>query len=430
MRKLMLALYASAALLMVGCGEGVSRVQSTTQAAGQMAAVSVRVASRPGRATTTITAVTVTVTGPEIGSAIVKDLTLNQTNSVWEGSVSVPCGIDRKFAVAAKNGATVVLNGSTIADVKVGVTNTVAIELWETTNIGSAVVNVGFANADLGLGKQPFCFGDLTMSSMNSNTVVTDAHMAATFVFVAKCATAIRTYDVLKGHDIAIKYANQYGIPIDVGIWIGKDKTVNGAGIAKIKELAKIYKINAIVLSNEALLRGDITEADLIVYAKDLKATLPTIPLTVADTWSTWVNNGAGRPELAKVVDYITIHVWPYWESVGLNQAVDMVASAFNQVKALYPTKEVIIGETGWPSGGLTRGTSVPSEYNQRRFVTDFIAWAKSANVKYFLFELINEPWKVRDEGAAGATWGLTFLDETVGIYKVKPEIKKLFLWS
>ncbi len=49
-------------------------------------------------------------------------------------------------------------------------------------------------------------------------------------------------------------------------------------------------------------------------------------------------------PELVDHVDYIAVHLLPYWEGIALKDAVDYVVNSFNELKQIYPEKPIVIG--------------------------------------------------------------------------------------
>ena len=67
-------------------------------------------------------------------------------------------------------------------------------------------------------------------------------------------------------------------------------------------------------------------------------------------------------PELAQHVDYIAVHMLPYWEGVPAgDQAVDYIVRRMNRLKKAFPGKKIIITEVGWPSQGRTREGAIAS---------------------------------------------------------------------
>ena len=72
-----------------------------------------------------------------------------------------------------------------------------------------------------------------------------------------------------------------------------------------------------------------------------------------------------------------------------------------------FPGKEVLIGETGWPSKGRMRDEALPSRINQARFLSDILDRAKHENFRVILFEAYDGPWKRQWEGTVGGYWGL-----------------------
>ena len=86
------------------------------------------------------------------------------------------------------------------------------------------------------------------------------------------------------------------------------------AGVA----LAKRYPdtIRALVVGNEVLLRGEMSAPDLAATIRAVKAQVK-VPVTYADVWEFWLRN----PEVAAAVDFVTIHILPYWEDVPVPAA-------------------------------------------------------------------------------------------------------------
>jgi glucan 1,3-beta-glucosidase len=178
------------------------------------------------------------------------------------------------------------------------------------------------------------------------------------------------------------------------------------ARISTTVRLAKEYPatITALVVGNEVLLRGEMTTADLAATIRSVKAQV-AVPVTYADVWEFWLRNR----ELYDAVDFVTIHILPYWEDfpVRAKFAAAHVDAIRRRMAVAFPGKEILIGETGWPSTGRMREAALPSRTNQARVVSEILDLAKRENFRVNLMEAYDQPWKRQLEGTVGGYWGL-----------------------
>src|SRR5262249_49880294 len=77
------------------------------------------------------------------------------------------------------------------------------------------------------------------------------------------------------------------------------------------------------------------------------------------------------------------------------------------RVAAAFPGREILLGETGWPSAGRMREGALPSPANQARVLHDVLNVAKREGYHANLIEAFDQPWKRRLEGTVGGHWGL-----------------------
>ena len=147
----------------------------------------------------------------------------------------------------------------------------------------------------------------------------------------------IRTYAVDQGLDQAVPVAHALGMQVLLGIWIGRDPAANERQIALAIELAKAHPdtVKAIIVGNEVLLRGEQRGETLAEMATRIRRESGR-PVTYADVWEFWLK---APPALKDSVDFVTIHVLPYWEdqplpvSEGVRHLEDIVA----RVRAAFP---------------------------------------------------------------------------------------------
>ena len=74
---------------------------------------------------------------------------------------------------------------------------------------------------------------------------------------------------------------------------------------------------------------------------------------------------------------------------------------------AAFPGKEILIGETGWPSRGACARARCRPGINQARFLSEILERARQENFRVTVFEAYDEPWKREWEGSVGGYWGL-----------------------
>lgn len=216
----------------------------------------------------------------------------------------------------------------------------------------------------------------------------------------------VRTYSMGQGLGAVPDLAGRYGMKVLMGIWLGRDPVANEREIQLGLAAARRDhdSLRGIVVGNEVLLRGELSEQALAGYiARVNEAT--DVPVTYADVWEFWQKH----PALAKVTDYLTIHILPYWEDqpVAPEDAVRHVADVYQKMKREFPGKAIMIGETGWPSQGRTRRDASASLVNEARYMREFLNYAATVDMPYNVIEAFDQPWKRDLEGTVGGYWGI-----------------------
>nr|BAP28510.1 glycoside hydrolase [uncultured bacterium] len=251
-------------------------------------------------------------------------------------------------------------------------------------------------------------------SPFDGNLVIPPAQIEEDLNKLKQVTGCVRTYATDQGLDQVLPIARDLGMKVLMGIWIGRDPVANEKQLQQGIELGKKYPdaLRGIIVGNEVLLRGEQTPAALTGMLKRVREATG-VPVTYADVWEFWQPGndrvGEGLPALAAAADFITIHILPYWEDhpIASDQGVEHLKAIYGILKAAYPDKQVLIGETGFPSAGRQRALAVPSIVDEARYIRDFIAYATSIQLDYNLIEAFDQPWKRASEGTVGGYWGV-----------------------
>ena len=240
----------------------------------------------------------------------------------------------------------------------------------------------------------------------NADLIVSPEQIAEDLAELARISKCIRIYSIDNGLDKVPELASRVGLKVLLGVWIGRDRAKNALLVNTAISLAKDHPgvIEAIIVGSEVLLRGEMTVSDLREIIRSVKPRVD-VPVTYADVWEFWLR----YREVGADVDFVTVHFLPYWEDFP-PRAEDAAAHVDNlrkQVAVAFPGKEILIGETGWPSHGRMRDVALPSRINQARFISEILDRARRDNFRVNLFEAYDEPWKRAWEGTVGGYWGL-----------------------
>ena len=229
--------------------------------------------------------------------------------------------------------------------------------------------------------------------------------MDADLALLATRFECIRTYSVT-GLEALPDLARKHGLKLMIGAWVNSNPvdTAKEIDLLIAEANANPDVVSAVIVGNEALLRKEVTGPQLAALIKQVKRSVKQ-PVTYADVWEFWLKH----PEIAPNVDFLTIHLLPYWEDdpSNIDAALQHVAEVRQVFGNRFAPKDVMIGETGWPSEGRQRETAVPSRVNEARFIRGFVALAEQQGWRYNLIEAFDQPWKRGSEGAVGGYWGL-----------------------
>ena len=240
----------------------------------------------------------------------------------------------------------------------------------------------------------------------DNGLVISSDRVREDLKLLSKYTDCIRTYSTV-GLEMIPAIARENNLKMLMGAWVSKDKVQTKQELDTLIKLASENQdiVKAVIVGNEVLLRGDTSDVQLLEYLKQVKAALPNIKVTYADVWEFWLKH----PAIKESTDFVTIHILPYWEDepMGIKRAINHLADVRGEVESILKDKNILIGETGWPSEGRMREDAHPSKINQALFVREFVQLAVKNNWDYNIIEAFDQPWKRVSEGAVGGFWGL-----------------------
>lgn len=254
---------------------------------------------------------------------------------------------------------------------------------------------------------------------------------------LSQTSNAVRTYASTGLNYQIPALARAHGLKVFAGAWIDYDTTTlaeDNAEIQALIELANTENLTGAIVGNEYYLRHR-TDKDVDYLLGRIQQfrngisdpTLPVMTGEIDNLMFDWVSassviptgiNPKYRPILDEV-DVVLVHIYPFWSGLPIDGAASFVVNRYQAMQALmekeYPdkNKRVIIGETGWPSGGNPNQAAVPSPENQKRYMLEFLSLAESAGVDYLYFDAFDERWKILNEGTVGQNWGYSYSDRT-----------------
>ena len=282
-----------------------------------------------------------------------------------------------------------------------GIAAAASFGVWDYAN--QPVPMQGFTGEVGGLAFSPYQRGE----SPEANQYPTTAEIRGDLQKASDITGRIRTYTVAGPMADIPRLAADYPLQVTLGAWIDKKAGGDEAQVKRLIETANANpNVDRVLVGNEVLLRDDIPASQLIHYIQEAKAGVH-VPVSTAEPWHVWLKH----PELAASVDYITIHLLPYWEGLPIDDSLRYIMSRLDQVQRAYPGKHIVIGEVGWPSNGVAVGGAQPSRVNQAMFLRRFFNIAQARGLDYFVMEAFDQPFKTSFEGRVAGYWGVFDLD-------------------
>jgi exo-beta-1,3-glucanase (GH17 family)/cellulose synthase/poly-beta-1,6-N-acetylglucosamine synthase-like glycosyltransferase len=231
----------------------------------------------------------------------------------------------------------------------------------------------------------------------------TDEEIDADLALLEGHVNAVRTYSVERTLADVPELAEKHDLNVALGVWLDSQLDKNEQQLQTAIDLANNHQnVVRVIVGNEVLLRGDLRIDQLEAYL-DRARTAIGPPVGTAETWATWL----AYPDLAQHVDFIGVHLLPYWEGVDVDHAVDYSLGQLKRLQKAYPHKPIVVAEIGWPSRGRTRESAVASDANEALFLRRFLHRAEKDEILYYVMEAFDQPWKAYLEGAVGSYWGV-----------------------
>ncbi|MBE1299079.1 MAG: glycosyl hydrolase [Alteromonadaceae bacterium] len=213
----------------------------------------------------------------------------------------------------------------------------------------------------------------------------------------------VRTFSCTEGNELIAIIAREFGLKTLVGVWLDDNMEKNAEEMQGAEFLVKQGCVDMLGVGNEILLRGELSESQLIGYIRQAQAFAPGIPVGYVDAYYEFEDH----PEVSDACDVIFANCYPFWEGYPMEHSLVYLKDMYRRAQAAGKGKPVIVSETGWPNVGTAEGAAEPGYENAIAYFLNVYQWAEQENVDIFYFSSFDEAWKVAAEGDVGAYWGL-----------------------
>ncbi len=232
---------------------------------------------------------------------------------------------------------------------------------------------------------------------------VDEAQIRERLQIVQPYVSWIRSFSTTDGNELIPGVASDLGLQTMVGVWIGNDLDENEQELANGIDIAARGHAGILAVGNEVLLRGDVSEGQLIEYIERAKAAVPDVEVGYVDAYFEF----ADHPAVTAACDVVLANCYPFWEGVAAEHALLYMKEMYRRAVGAANGKKVIITETGWPNKGTPERGATPSLESAMKYFIDTYQWAAQDGIEVFYFSAFDETWKVDAEGDVGAYWGL-----------------------
>jgi glucan 1,3-beta-glucosidase len=238
--------------------------------------------------------------------------------------------------------------------------------------------------------------------------IITEKQIRRRLKIIQPYTKWVRSFSCTEGNELIPKIAKELGMKTLVGAWLGDDDKINQQEVENLIKISKEGYVDIAAVGNEVMLRGDLTEDELIAFINRVKQAIPGIPVGYVDAYFEF----EVKPRITAVCDVVLANCYPYWEGCHIDYSLLYMKEMYNKAMRAANGKPVIISETGWPSQGTNFGAAMPSDENFMKYFINTQKWSAEDGIEIFYFSSFDESWKVGAEGDVGAYWGLWDKDE------------------
>jgi exo-beta-1,3-glucanase (GH17 family) len=241
------------------------------------------------------------------------------------------------------------------------------------------------------------------LEGQGPGSVISEEQVRSRMLILKPHINWVRSFSCTEGNEHIPRVAHEYGIKTLVGAWLGDDAKKNEDEIKGVIKVAKSGYADIVAVGNEVLLRGDLTEDQIIDFIMRVKKELPGIPVGYVDAYFEF----SDHPKIAAACDVILANCYPYWEGCPIEHSLLYLKEMYHRAAKAGQGKKVIITETGWPNAGTPERNAIPSIENALKYFINTCTWSAEDEIEVFYFASFDEAWKIAAEGDVGAAWGL-----------------------
>ncbi len=246
------------------------------------------------------------------------------------------------------------------------------------------------------------CFSPY-VEGQGPGTQLEEAQIRERLAFIQPYVRSIRTFSCSEGNELIPAIAKENGLGTMVGVWLDDNREQNEIELANAIEIANAGHADILGVGNEVLLRGDLSEDELIDYIERAKAATSGVEVGYVDAYFEF----EVHPRVTEACEVILANCYPFWEGCPADHALLYMKEMYRRAQRAGNGKKVIVSETGWPNLGTPERGAVPSFENAIKYFIDTFQWAEEDGIEVFYFSSFDETWKVDAEGDVGAYWGI-----------------------
>ena len=122
-------------------------------------------------------------------------------------------------------------------------------------------------------------------------TQISDGQIRERLAFIQPYVRSVRTFSCKEGNELIPAIAKENGLDTMIGVWLDDDRKQNEVEIANAIAIADAGHADILAVGNEVLLRGELSEDELLNYIHRVKEAAPNVPVGYVDAYFEFVDH-------------------------------------------------------------------------------------------------------------------------------------------